>query len=196
MKHILFPTVDAADSFIADMQQQGVAQLDSGSATVQRRGMATGTGSMASSGTDANYATPADDQRVAEEAGEGAVKGTGVGAVVGAAAGALTTAGVLGTAAATAATVATGGLALPVILGMAAAGAGVGAAVGAAGGAAGAEDGNMGGGRYPSSYEVDDGHYDQISQTLDAGGRAVAVEDSIPSAALEATMQRYGGHFV
>ncbi|ULH17182.1 hypothetical protein MF271_18820 (plasmid) [Deinococcus sp. KNUC1210] len=193
MKHILFPTVDAADSFIADMQQQGIAQLDSGSATVQRRGMATGTSNM--TGTDANYATTADDQRVAEEAGEGAVKGTGVGAVVGAAAGALTTAGVLGTAAATAATVATGGLALPVILGMAAAGAGVGAAVGAAGGAAGAEDGNMGG-RYPSSYEVDDGHYDQISQTLDAGGRAVAVEDSISSAALEATMQRYGGHFV
>ena len=53
----------------------------------------------------------------AEDAGAGAVKGTGIGAVVGAGAGLLGTAG---TVAGVGATIATGGLAIPVILGMAA----------------------------------------------------------------------------
>ena len=195
MKHILFPTADAADAFIAELQQQGVARLDANTATVNRRGM-TGSANLATerTGTSAVESLGADGQQVAENAGEGAVKGTGVGAIVGAAAGALTTAGVLGTAAATAATVATGGLALPVILGMAAAGAGVGAAVGAAGGAAGAEDG-VAGGRSASSYDVDDDHYDRLHSTMNSGGRAVAIEESIPAAAVEAAMQRHGGHF-
>ena len=185
MKHILFPTVAAADAFIAELQNQGVATLSESTATVNRRS----TGVV---GTDGTYREP-----VAEEAGEGAVKGTGVGALVGAAAGALTTAGVLGTAAATAATVATGGLALPVILGMAAAGAGVGAAVGAAGGAAGAEV-NTASGRagYASNYEVESDHYDQMDQSVNSGGRAVAIEDSVPSEALHAAMTRYGGHLI
>ena len=182
MKHALFPSVAAADAFIADLQQQGVATLDSTTANVNRRSGATG------STTTDGYASTSP---VAEEAGQGAVTGTGVGAVVGVAAGALTTAGVLGAAAATAATVATGGLALPVILGMAAAGAGVGAAVGAAGGAAGAEAS-----RYPSSYEVEDAHYDRMHQGMDSGGRAVAVKDSVPQAALEAAMTRHGGHLI
>ena len=180
MKHLLFPTVAAADAFIADLQGQGVATLDASTTTVQRR-----------SGASAAAVTDGTASPVAEEAGQGAVTGTGVGAVVGVAAGALTTAGVLGAAAATAATVATGGLALPVILGMAAAGAGVGAAVGAAGGAAGAEAS-----RYPSSYEVEDAHYDRMHQGMDSGGRAVAVEDSVPQAALEAAMTRHGGHLI
>ena len=180
MKHLLFPTVAAADAFIADLQGQGVATLDASTTTVQRR-----------SGASAAAVTDGTASPVAEEAGQGAVTGTGVGAVVGVAAGALTTAGVLGAAAATAATVATGGLALPVILGMAAAGAGVGAAVGAAGGAAGAEAS-----RYPSSYEVDDAHYDRMDQGTNSGGRAVAVEDSVPQAALEAAMTRHGGHLI
>ncbi len=182
MKHILFPTVADADAFVADLQGQGVATVSDSTASVNRRS----TGSV---GTDGAYAEP-----VAEEAGEGAVKGTGVGAVVGAAAGALTTAGVLGTAAATAATVATGGLALPVILGMAAAGAGVGAAVGAVGGAAGAEaDTASGRAGYASSYEVEDAHYDQMDQGINAGGRAVAVDDSVPNDALQAAMARHNG---
>jgi hypothetical protein len=185
MKHILFPTVAAADAFIADLQDQGVATLSENTATVNRR--TTGT-----VGSDGAYR-----ETVAEEAGEGAVKGTGVGALVGAAAGALTTAGVLGTAAATAATVATGGLALPVILGMAAAGAGVGAAVGAAGGAADAEAGtSRGRAGYASSYEVENSHYDQMDQSINSGGRAVAIEDSVPSEALQPAMTRHGGHLI
>ena len=185
MKHALFPSVAAADAFIDDLQQQGIATLDSGTANVNRR-------SGAATSTDGYTST------VAEEAGDGAVKGTGVGVVVGAAAGALTTAGVLGTVAATAATVATGGLALPVILGMAAAGAGVGAAVGAAGGAAGAESDANGGtaARYSSNYAVDDAHYDQMDQGVAAGGRAVAIEESVPQGALDAALQRHGGHLI
>jgi len=187
MKHILFPTVADADAFVADLQGQGVATVSESTASVNRRSTSTG-----AVGTDGAYSEP-----VAEEAGEGAIKGTGVGAVVGAAAGALTTAGVLGTAAATAATVATGGLALPVILGMAAAGAGVGAAVGAAGGAAGAEaDTASGRAGYASSYEVEDAHYDQMDQGINAGGRAVAVDDSVPGDALQAAMMRHNGRLV
>lgn len=190
MKHALFPSVAAADAFIDDLQQQGVATLDSSTANVNRR-----SGTAASTASADGYTGTAP---VAEEAGEGAVKGTGVGAVVGAAAGALTTAGILGTAAATAATVATGGLALPVILGMAAAGAGVGAAVGAAGGAAGAESDGHGaaGSRSSSNYAVDDAHYDQMDQGVTAGGRAVAIEDSVPQGALDAALQRHGGHLI
>ena len=188
MKHALFPSVAAADAFIDDLQQQGVATLDSNTANVNRR-----SGTVASTADGYTGTDP-----VAEEAGEGAVKGTGVGAVVGAAAGALTTAGILGTAAATAATVATGGLALPVILGMAAAGAGVGAAVGAAGGAAGAESDGSGvtGSRYSSNYMIDDAHYDQMDQGVNAGGRAVAIEESVPQGALDAALQRHGGHLI
>ena len=182
MKHALFPSVAAADAFIADLQQQEVVTLDSRTINVNRRG-------GAATSTDGYTST------IAEEAGEGAVKGTGVGVVVGAAAGALITAGVLGT---VAATVATGGLALPVILGMAAAGAGVGAAVGAAGGAAGAESDANGGtaARYSSNYAVDDAHYDQMDQGVAAGGRAVAIEESVPQGALDAALQRHGGHLI
>ena len=182
MKHALFPSVAAADAFIADLQQQEVVTLDSRTINVNRRG-------GAATSTDGYTST------IAEEAGEGAVKGTGVGVVVGAAAGALITAGVLGT---VAATVATGGLALPVILGMAAAGAGVGAAVGAAGGAEGAESDANGGtaARYSSNYAVDDAHYDQMNQGVAAGGRAVAIEESVPQGALDAALQRHGGHLI
>ncbi len=182
MKHALFPSVAAADAFIDDLQQQGVATLDSSTVNVNRR-------------DGAAILTEGYTGTVAEEAGEGAVKGTGVGVVVGAAAGALTTAGVLGT---VAATVATGGLALPVILGMAAAGAGIGAAVGAAGGAAGAESDASGGtaARYSSNYAVDDAHYDQMNQGVAAGGRAVAIEESVPQGALDAALQRHGGHLI
>jgi len=93
--------------------------------------------------------------------------------------------------------VATGGLALPVILGMAALGSGVGAAVGAVDGAAGTEsDTASGGAGYASSYEVEDAHYDQLDQGINAGGRAVAIEDSVPADALQAAMTRHNGHLI
>ena len=113
--------------------------------------------------------------------------------MVGAAAGALTTAGVLGTAAATAATIATGGLALPVILGMAALGAGVGAAVGGVGGAAGVDE-THGAGHH--TYDVDHGHYDDVNARMEQGHHVVAVDNSIPVGLLEATCARHGGHFI
>jgi len=78
------------------------------------------------------------------------------------------------------------------------AGAGVGAAVGAAGGAAGAESDASGGtaARYSSNYAVDDAHYDQMNQGVAAGGRAVAIEESVPQGALDAALQRHGGHLI
>jgi hypothetical protein len=128
-----------------------------------------------------------------EDAGAGAIKGTEAGLAVGAVAGVLTTTGVLGVAAATAATVATGGLALPVILGMAALGAGVGAAVGGVGGAAGVDE-THGAGNH--AYEVDHGHYDNVNARMEQGHHVVAVDDSIPAGLLEETCARHGGHFI
>lgn len=109
----------------------------------------------------------------AEDAGEGAIEGTGVGAAVGAVAGVV-------------ATVATGGLALPVILGMTALGSGVGAAVGAVGGAAGVDE---------TSGYVEEERYNRLNEGV-TGGRAVAVEDSVPADAVEAAAARHGGQFV
>ena len=168
MKHILFPTVSDADAFIADLQNQGVARPELGNATFNRR-TTTEVVSDASAG--------------AEDAGAGAVKGTGVGALVGAAA------GVLGAGA----VVASGGLALPVILGMTALGAGVGAGVGAVGGAAGIDENADG--RTAGGYALDDHHYDEINTTVTGGGRAVAVDDSIPADVLNAAVARHNGRF-
>ena len=107
------------------------------------------------------------------------MKGTGVGAAVGAVAGII----------ATGATVATGGLALPVILGMAALGSGVGAAVGATGGAMGVDET----GDY---YDADDDYYDRLNTTHTNGGRTVAVHDSVPADVVEAAAIRHGGEYV
>ncbi|GGK30294.1 hypothetical protein GCM10008955_25080 [Deinococcus malanensis] len=185
MKHIIFPTVADADAFISDLQQRGVVRQEVGSTTLNRRSSTSTTTTTTESYGDGDGASAG-----AEDAGAGAVKGTGVGAVVGAGAGVLSAAGVVGTAAATAAT---GGLALPVILGMTALGAGVGAAVGATGGAMGVDENRDG---LTAGYDVDDTHYDTMHNTMSGGGRAVAVEDAVPSDVLEEVMRRHNGQFV
>ena len=180
MKHIMFPTAADADAFLADVQQQGATL---GNATYTRRGTAT-------DGTYADGTVTGDASAGAEDAGAGAVKGTGVGAVVGAAAGFLATAGTV------AAGVATGGLAVPVILGMAALGSGVGAAVGATGGAMGIDENRDGRtadtGDY---YEADDSYYDRMDSTVSGGGRVVAVQDPVPANVMDAAT-RHGGEMV
>ena len=178
MRHIAFPSEQAADAFSQDLITQGLATPELGRGTVSPR--------MEALATDTHGGT-------AEDAGAGAVKGTEAGLLVGAAAGALTTTGVLGVAAATAATVATGGLALPVILGMAALGAGVGAAVGGVGGAVGVDE-THGAGHH--AYEVEHGHYNDVHAHVTQGRHVVAVDDSIPTGPLEAACLRHGGHLI
>ncbi len=193
MKHILFPTAAAADAFTADLQAQGVIAPTMGTSTYTRRGAnagtdATGTTTYGDTGRtdmDGRGSLTMEGDGVGgtpEDAGAGAVKGTGVGAVVGAAAGIL----------ATGATIATGGLALPVILGMAALGSGVGAAVGATGGAMGVDET----GTTDDRYDVDDTYYDRMDQTINSGGRVVAVHDSVPQDVLMDAVARHGGEIV
>lgn len=193
MKHILFPTVAAADAFVSDLQARGVVQSEVASGTFNRR---TSLAEVAADGplltAESGQATNAGG--TAEDAGAGAVKGTVAGLVSGAAIGAIGTAtGLIG---ATAATVATGGLALPVILGMAALGSGVGAAVGGIGGAAGVDetDDRRTGGSYDD--QLDDDRYDRMSSGVASGGRAVAVDDNIPQDVLEEVMRAHDGHYV
>ncbi|WP_407572198.1 hypothetical protein [Deinococcus altitudinis] len=194
MKHILFPTVAAADAFIADLQGRGVVKPEIGTTTLGRR-----------SAQDLGTSTVTTDTRsadqvgveggTAEDAGAGAVKGTVAGLVSGAAIGAIGTA--TGLIATGVATVATGGLALPVILGMAALGSGVGAAVGGIGGAAGVDE--TGDGRttgYDATSHIDDDHYDRLDSGINAGGRAVAVDENVPADVLEEAMRAHDGHFV
>ncbi|AWN22776.1 hypothetical protein DKM44_05650 [Deinococcus irradiatisoli] len=191
MRHLLFPTVAQADAFVQDLQSQGLIRPEVGQASVNRHSEL---GGMSSTGTTMGNDTmdnrdPALDGGTAEDAGEGAIKGTGVGLVAGAVAGVV----------ATATTVATGGLALPVILGMAALGSGVGAGVGAIGGAAGVDETGNGGtysGDNSFGYGVSDEHYDRINDTMNSGGRAIAVEDNVPMDAVQAAADRHGGQFV
>ncbi|MGX9687487.1 hypothetical protein ACTQ9L_10090 [Deinococcus wulumuqiensis] len=189
MKHILFPTVAAADAFIADLQSRGVVQPEVGTMNMNRRVQQAATAGTVATPTTTTTTTTTDYVEgggTAEDAGAGAVKGTFAGALTGAAA------GVIGTAA----TVATGGLALPVILGMAALGSGVGAAVGAAGGAAGVDET---GGAVRSSYdtyEADDAYYNRIHERVNAGGRAVAVDDNVPQDVLMEAVSKHGGEIV
>lgn len=196
MKHILFPSVAAADAFIADLQSRGVVQPEVGTMNMNRRVQqaATGGTDMTSTTTSTTTTDYVDGGGTAEDAGAGAVKGTVAGALTGAAAGVIGTAATVGTA--TAATVATGGLALPVILGMAALGSGVGAAVGAVGGAAGVDET---GGTARSSYdnyEADDAYYNRIHEGVNAGGRAVAVDDNVPQDVLMEAVTKHGGEIV
>ena len=201
MKHILFPTVAAADAFIADLQSRGVVRPELGTTTLGRRSMQDmGSASMTPGTTTpgamqtGDYAT---EGGTAEDAGAGAVKGTVAGLVSGAAIGVIGTA--TGLIATTAATVATGGLALPVILGLAALGSGVGAAVGGIGGAAGVDetpDGPVTTSDYATSSHIDDDHYDRLDSGINAGGRAVAVDESVPTDVLEEVMRSHDGHYV
>lgn len=179
MRHLLFPTTSQADAFVQDLQSQGAIRPEQGQTNFGRRGAAT-TGTMGAGSTDAAYNGGTADP-AAEEAGEGAVEGTGVGAVVGAVAGVVATA-------------ATGGAAaIPILLGMTALGSGVGAGVGAIGGAVDADaDGT---GAY-SDYNYTDEQYNRISSGTDSGGRAIAVDDSVPSDVVDAAAKRHGGEFV
>ncbi|MFC5848467.1 hypothetical protein [Deinococcus petrolearius] len=212
MKHLIFPTVAQADAFVADLRAQGVIQPETRDTTWTRRSgvagdlSASGTSTGASSMTSPRGATTMNDDSGsrydtttgasagAEDAGAGAVAGTGVGAVVGAIAG-------------TVATVATGGLAAPMILGMAALGSGVGAGVGAVGGAAGVDenaDGRTAGDDSPGrsavggdyDYSVSDDAYDRMDQANTSGGRSIAVDDNVPQDVLDAAVQRHGGQYV
>lgn len=193
MKHILFPTVADADAFIADLQSRGAVKPEMGSTTLNRRS-AGGTLGTTSTSSDTAYsaANGAVDGGTAEDAGAGAVKGTVAGLATGAAVGAIGTAtGLIG---ATAATIATGGLALPVILGMAALGSGVGAAVGGLGGAAGVNE--TASAHYQASTDVDDDHYNRIDTGVNAGGRAVAVDDHVAQDVLDEAVRAHNGAYV
>ena len=207
MKYILFPTKDAADAFIADMQTRGAVQPEVGSTTLNRRTLGTDLNTSGTAVIDDVRTGPTSsggvvdsggvgDGGTAEDAGAGAVKGTVVGAVTGVAAALI----------GGAATIATGGLALPVILGMAALGSGVGAAVGGIGGAAGVDEtgatgtGTTGTGMtatgYATTSDVDDDYYNRIDSGVSAGGRAVAVEDTVPQDVLDEAVRTHGGKLV
>lgn len=179
MRHVAFPTEQDALAFQQELVGQGLAAPQLGRASVSRAAPVMASGPAHGGGT-------------AEDAGDGAVKGTSVGLVAGAVAGALATAGVLGAAAATAVTIVTGGLALPVILGMAALGAGVGAAVGGIGGAAGVDEHSD----HHQAYEVDHGAYDALSARQSQGEHVVAVDDSLAAVVLTDTAVRHGGHLI
>lgn len=180
MKHILFPTVSAADAFVADLKATGAVRPEVGSTTLNRRAAAAPVATTTTTTTVADATAGG----TAEDAAAGAAKGTGVGAVAGAAAGLLGAASV----------VATGGLALPVILGMTALGAGVGATVGGVGGAMGVNETDADG--YHSAYEVDETYYNRVHETVNAGGRAVAVDDRIDSSIVDPLVAKHGGQYV
>ncbi|BDP40560.1 hypothetical protein DAETH_05290 [Deinococcus aetherius] len=194
MKHLLFPTVAQADAFVQELQSRGVIQPEMGQTSLNRSGGMSGgmssTGGMSATETTTTTvsdgsAPPYVEGGVAEEAGDGAIKGTGVGAAVGTIAGAVATA-------------ATGGLAaVPVILGMAALGSGVGAGVGAVGGAAGSDDAmDTTRGGYQSSYDISGEQHDRLSSGMSSGGRAIAVDDSVPADIVSEVAARHGGQFV
>lgn len=200
MRHLIFPTVAQADAFVQDLLSQGVIQPEMGQTSFQRRtsaGTMGGTGGVATTTTQTNTATATTTEYVdgggdgADMAG-GALKGTALGAVAGVAAGAVVAA--------------TGGLAaVPVLLGMGALGSGIGAAAGTADAAVHgdgmetrvAAQGEAAGPRsYEDRYEFEETHYNDLQSTVDAGGRAIAIEDDVPMDVVEAAMARHGGRFV
>ncbi|MFC6591512.1 hypothetical protein ACFP81_05455 [Deinococcus lacus] len=175
MKHIVFPTVQQADAFVADLEAQGLVMPE-------RRERSYRTTTTTTTVADANNM---DMNGNGETVGSEAAKGAAAGAITGAAA-ALTGAAL--TAAAGAATVATGGLAAP-LLGLTLLGTGVGAAVGATGEAV----------RETSDadyYDVQDTQYQTINETYQSGGRAVAVDDNVPADKLQDAVARHGGRFI
>lgn len=186
MKHLIFPTVAQADAFVQNLQSQGVIQPESGQTSFRRRTSAAGMGGTTTQTTQTQTQTTeyVDGGGDAEDMGKGALGGTAVGAVAGVAAGAIVAA--------------TGGLAaVPVLLGMGALGSGIGAAAGAAEGAVNG-DGMVTRQAYnhDAGYDIDDTNYDTMSSTVETGGRAIAVEDSVPADIVEAAAARHGGRFV
>lgn len=84
MRHILFPTVSAADAFIADLQQRGVVRSEVGTTTVNPRvsqALDGGVSASTSSTTQTTSTDYVDGGGTAEDAGAGAVKGTVAGVV-------------------------------------------------------------------------------------------------------------------
>ncbi|MPY67584.1 hypothetical protein F8S09_12955 [Deinococcus sp. SDU3-2] len=196
MRHLIFPTVAQADAFVQDLLSQGVIQPEMGQTSFQRRTAAgsVGAADMGTTTSQTNTATATTTEYVdgggdgADMAG-GALKGTALGAVAGVAAGAVVAA--------------TGGLAaVPVLLGMGALGSGIGAAAGTADAAVhgdGMETRVAASGEtrsYEDRYEFEDTHYNDMQTTVDAGGRAIAIEDDVPMDVVEAAMARHGGRFV
>lgn len=186
MKHLIFPTVAQADAFVQDLQSQGAIQPEMGQTSFRRRTSAGMTGAATTPVAQTKTVTTeyVDGGGDGEDVAKGALGGTALGAVAGVAAGAVV--------------VATGGLAaVPVLLGMGALGSGIGAAAGAAEGAVNgdgmvtrqAQD-------YGAGYDLDDTHYDTMNSSVETGGRAIAIEDSVPADIVEAAAARHGGRFV
>lgn len=191
MRHLIFPTVAQADAFVQDLMSQGVIQPEMGQTSFQRRSSVssmdtTTTQTSAATATTTEYVDGGGD---GQDMAGGALKGTALGAVAGVAAGAVVAA--------------TGGLAaVPVLLGMGALGSGLGAAAGTADAAVHGDGmetrvaGQGGTRNYDERYEFEDTHYNDIQSTVDAGGRAIAIEDDVPLDVVEAAMARHGGRFV
>jgi len=181
MKHIAFPTERDANAFQQDLVSQGLANPQYGRVSLNAAAAESNT-HVVEGGTP-------------EDAGAGAIKGTEAGLAVGAAAGVLSVLGVLG---AGAATLATGGLALPVILGMAALGSGVGAAVGAVGGAAGVDETHDGTAASSAvhAHTVDPVSYTAVQDRMQKGEYVIAVDDSVAIADLQAMAAAHHGHVI
>lgn len=193
MKHFVFPTAQQADAFANELKTQGLVREDhrqhayTAGQTEGFAGRATGTQYTTDHYAAGTYAAGHDADHDGSSVGDEALKGTAVGAATGAAAG-LAGAALAG---ATAATVATGGLAAPLI-GLTLLGSGVGAAVGAAGEAAREADDAA----YYDTYDTHETHYSTLNETYQAGGRAVAVDDNVDSAAVMAAAEKHGGRLV
>lgn len=187
MKHLIFPTVAQADAFVQDLQSQGVIQPEMGQTSFRRRSAAGTMGGATTQTTQTQTVTTeyVDGGGDGEDVAKGALGGTALGAVAGVAAGAVVAA--------------TGGLAaVPVLLGMGALGSGIGAAAGAAEGAVHGDgmETRQAHRSHDQGYDLDDTHYDTMHSTVETGGRAIAIEDSVPMDIVEAAAARHGGRFV
>lgn len=171
MRHLMFQDKSQAIAFVKDLQDQGFTQIQIGETDIPYSPSPTPqlTNPEIRSSPIAN-GTP-------EDAGAGAVKGMGVGVVVGAIAGVV-------------ATLASGGLAAPVILGMAALGSGIGAEVGAIGGAAGVDETGK---TFPS---LSSEQYDRMNSMISSGSYALAIDNTLPQEVIVATAARHGGELL
>jgi hypothetical protein len=171
MRHLMFQNKSQAIAFVKDLQAQGFTQMQMDETDLPYSPSPTPqlTNPEIRSSPIAN-GTP-------EDSAAGAVKGMGIGVVIGAVAG-------------VAATLVSGGLAAPVILGMAALGSGVGAEVGAIGGAAGVDETGK---TFPS---LSSEQYDRMNSLTSSGSYALAIDNTIPQEAVIDTAARHGGEFL
>lgn len=179
MRYVTFPSKNDADAFVASLAQEQAGMLSNRHLRFTPGTTVTPGGQTLITDKDGNRYV-ATDGGTADDAGQGAIKGTGVGAVVGAVAGTI-------------ATVATGGLALPLVLGMAVLGSGVGASVGAVGGALGVDE--TPGDTLLGTKEVIDLNDEDRDLIYVRGGegRAIAVDDSVPLDVVERLSGQHGG---